>query len=300
MSLDLFSSSFDDLDRENRWVKLGDTLPWAELEKVYNSRLHNEARGAGNKPARMVIGAMIVKHKLNLSDEETIQIIRENPYMQYLCGLKELTGKPIFDSSLFVTVRKRISEEEINDMTVQLLKEEQRRRAEAKEKENDNNSNKGTPGASGTNTEEPEDKFAREFTDDSGEKHRGVLKIDATCANAEVRYPVDVDIIHDGCKVVDRYIKKLGELLGMRAPATSYKDARRVYLYLVKMKKKGGRLVKDTKSFMLNCLNKDLTRIVGIFVDHTGSKGACPEEDSGGIWGYEDMKENGEIEAISI
>jgi len=51
---------------------------------------------------------------------------------------------------------------------------------------------------------------------------------------------------------------------------------------------------------MLNCLNKDLTRIVGIFVDHTGSKGACPEEDSGGIWGYEDMKENGEIEAISI
>ena len=74
---------------------------------------------------------MVIKHKLNLSDEETIQIIRENPYMQYMCGLLELTDKSIFDPSLFVTVRKRISEEEINEMTTKLLKEEQRRKAEA-------------------------------------------------------------------------------------------------------------------------------------------------------------------------
>ena len=131
LTLDMFRSSFEDLDKHNRWVVLGDMLPWAALEKVYNSKLHNDERGAGNKPARMVIGAMVIKHKLNLSDEETIQIIRENPYMQYMCGLSELTDKPIFDPSLFVTVRKRISEEEINEMTTKLLKEEQRRKAEA-------------------------------------------------------------------------------------------------------------------------------------------------------------------------
>lgn len=45
-----------------------------------------------------------------------------------------------------------------------------------------------------------------EFVDSKGEMHKGVLKMDATCADAEVRYPVDVDIIHDGCKVVDRYV----------------------------------------------------------------------------------------------
>ena len=122
LTLDMFRSSFEDLDKHNRWVVLGDMLPWAELEKVYNSKLHNDERGAGNKPIRMVIGAMIIKHKLNLSDEETIQIIRENPYMQYMCGLSELTDKPIFDPSLFVTVCKRMSEEEINEMTTKLLK----------------------------------------------------------------------------------------------------------------------------------------------------------------------------------
>jgi hypothetical protein len=41
--------------------------------------------------------------------------------MQYLCGLSEFTDKPIFDPSLFVTIRKRISEEEINAMTTKLL-----------------------------------------------------------------------------------------------------------------------------------------------------------------------------------
>lgn len=29
-------------------------------------------------------------------------------------------------------------------------------------------------------------------------------------------------------------------------------------------------------------------------------KGACPEEDSGGIWGYEEMKQSGEIDAYDF
>lgn len=45
--------------------------------------------------------------------------------------------------------------------------------------------------------------FGVEFTDSQNRIHKGVLKIDATCSNAEVRYPVDVDIIHDGCKTIN-------------------------------------------------------------------------------------------------
>lgn len=295
LTLDLFRSSLDNLDKSNRWVILGDTLPWAELEMVYNSRLNNKDRGADNKPARMVISAMLIKHKMNLSDEETILIIQENPYMQYMCGLPELTDKPIFHPSLFVTIRERITEKEINEMTVRLLEEQRRRKAEAEER-----SDKDEDGDTGPKTEERKDKeedsdtvpkddngatkaeckensveedpFAKEFTDSKGRLHKGVLKMDATCANAEVRYPVDVDIIHDGCKVVDRYIHSICKALEIRDQRTSYKDARRAYLELVKMKKKGGRLVRLTKSYMLSCLNKELKQIVDLFVDHTGSK----------------------------
>lgn len=52
LTLDMFKSSFKDLDKTNRWVMLGDSLPWAELAKVYNSRLNNAVRGqATSQPA---------------------------------------------------------------------------------------------------------------------------------------------------------------------------------------------------------------------------------------------------------
>lgn len=147
--------------------------------------------------------------------------------MQYLCGLTELTDRPIFDPSLFVAVRNRITEKEINDMTVRLLEEERRRKAEAAAR---NENEYGRQGGQGCSKEEAaqnkkEDEFAKEFTDSKGRKHKGVLKMDATCANAEVRYPVDVDIVNDDCRVVDKYIGEVCKALHICKPHTAYKDA---------------------------------------------------------------------------
>lgn len=41
------------------------------------------------------------------------------------------------------------------------------------------------------------------------------MKIDATYADAEMRYLVDVDIIHDGCRKVTDYIIKVCEAFGL-------------------------------------------------------------------------------------
>ena len=88
LRLDIFSGTLEQsLDTTNRWYKLAQAIPWGEIEKVYNQGLDNKHCGGGNKPARMVIGALIIKHKMNLSAEETIQAIRENPYLQYFVGL---------------------------------------------------------------------------------------------------------------------------------------------------------------------------------------------------------------------
>ena len=59
---------------------------------------------------------------MNLSDEETILAIQENPYMQYFVGLSEFTDKPIFDPTLFVTIRKRLGNNDFNGMSASLLK----------------------------------------------------------------------------------------------------------------------------------------------------------------------------------
>ena len=41
LDLGLLRSSLDELDKTNRWVALGNLLPWTELKKEYNSRLDN-------------------------------------------------------------------------------------------------------------------------------------------------------------------------------------------------------------------------------------------------------------------
>ena len=104
LSHDLFElqESLSGLSKSNRWVKLADHLPWDRIEREYNKRLRNSHNGAGNKPARMVVGALIVKHVEKLSDEKTIQAIQENPYMQYLLGLEKCTEKPVFVPEFFV------------------------------------------------------------------------------------------------------------------------------------------------------------------------------------------------------
>ena len=112
--------SLSGLSKSNRWVKLADHLPWDRIEKEYNKRLRNSHNGAGNKPARMVVGALIVKHVEKLSDEKTIQAIQENPYMQYLLGLEKFTEKPVFVPELFVLVRKRLDHDFFNMLTLML------------------------------------------------------------------------------------------------------------------------------------------------------------------------------------
>ena len=119
---DIFLSPLEkSLDPSNRWYKLANALPWDKIEVIYNKTLRNGRKGAVNKPARMIIGALIVKHQLHISDEETIEQIKENPYLQYFVGLKEFSNVAIFNSSLFGSIRKRLGDENINEITQILI-----------------------------------------------------------------------------------------------------------------------------------------------------------------------------------
>ena len=253
LCIDDFKSSLEGLNKSNRWVQLGDTLPWNEIEKLYNKRLNNGKRGAGNKPARMIIGALVIKHKMNLSDEETILAIQENPYMQYFVGLSEFTDKPIFDSSLFVTIRKRLGTSDFNDMGVSLLTlQVEQAKIASKAEDEDQSGNEGSSAPNPT------------FTDSQGRHHQGALKIDATCADAEVRYPTDIDLLHDGCKVINRYIDKLCKRFTLAHPTTYYKSARAAYLEVIKRKKKSKSLINKGKSHLLTYLIRDIRSFIDL------------------------------------
>ena len=57
----------------------------------------------------MALGAILIKHMKNLTDEQTIEEIIENPYLQYLLGLEGCSDSAPFDETMMVHLRKRIS-----------------------------------------------------------------------------------------------------------------------------------------------------------------------------------------------
>ena len=97
------------LDADNRWVKMSEIIPWDELAEGYHQGL-SLTQGRPTKDARLVIGAVIIKHKLCLSDDETVQQIQENPYLQYFVGLPGYQMQAPFTPSLLVGIRKRMGQ----------------------------------------------------------------------------------------------------------------------------------------------------------------------------------------------
>lgn len=69
------------LSATNRWVQLSNQIPWDSIVNVYIKQLNNKTTGAGNVNGRVVLGALMRKHKCNLSDEEMTLQIQENMYM---------------------------------------------------------------------------------------------------------------------------------------------------------------------------------------------------------------------------
>ena len=68
----LFPNPFDEhLDSDNRWVKFAKIIPWDKLCGYYYSKMEN-SMGAGALDARIILGAIIIKHHEKLSDEGCI------------------------------------------------------------------------------------------------------------------------------------------------------------------------------------------------------------------------------------
>jgi hypothetical protein len=93
-------------------VQLAQLIPWDKLAAVYYKHM-DSGFGAPSISARMVIGAVIIKHMLNIDDREVVEQIKENLYLQYFVGLSSFSTKVPFDASLLVSIRYRLGEQTI-------------------------------------------------------------------------------------------------------------------------------------------------------------------------------------------
>ena len=150
LTLEGFETPFlQHLDKDNRWVKLANSTPWDKLANIYYRIYYRKMSsdfGAPSLSARMVIGAVIIKHMLNIDDREVVAQIQENMYLQYLVGLSSFTTKEPFDPSLMVTIRYRLGQdvmEEFNQLVLQqagVIPSPSKDKIEGSSLDNENNS----------------------------------------------------------------------------------------------------------------------------------------------------------------
>ncbi len=242
LSLEMFEHPFEKhLDKENRWVKLAALIPWDSLAEVYSQKL-KASSGRLTVDLRIVIAAMIVKHKLRLDDRGTVEMIKENIYLQYFCGLKSFTTKRVFDPSLFVDIRKRLGGEEFDKFNKLVIdKSETIKPHQARIK------HKPKPGG--------------QNDDDEGTviANRGTLKVDATVADQELKFPTDVDLLNTGRENLERIIDLLYIASGDGVkPRTYRRVARKKYLNFSKKRRKSKKEIHRGVKTQLQYVTRDL------------------------------------------
>ncbi len=251
ISLAEFNSPFGKLDKNNRWVQISNLIPWDEYEDKYAERFSAD-NGAPAIPFRMAMGTLIIKQKTGHSDEEVLQDIIENPYMQYLIGLHEFTTTPPFTSVSITNFRKYITSEMIKEINNNLF------RTSA----NNNNNQSNPPADPPTDGDDDASQQGTKKADASAEKNKGKLLLDATCAPANITYPTDIGLLNAAREKLEEMIDTLHPHTGdILKPRTYRKNARRDYLSFVKQRKPRKNIIRKAVGQQLRYVSRDIGHI---------------------------------------
>lgn len=98
------------LNRDNRWVRMADGIPWRYFESKYAPLFFNGSRKTSGL-FRMALGALLIQDYLKCTDPELIMQISENPYMQYFIGLQGFQEKEPFAQEDLSAFREKIGPE---------------------------------------------------------------------------------------------------------------------------------------------------------------------------------------------
>jgi hypothetical protein len=275
------------LSRENRWVKLAIALPWDALVKIY-CRALSKKHGRPAKNPRIVIGALIIKHKEVLGDERTIEAIQENVYQQYFLGLPRYQYKPVFDPSLFVTIRKRIGVEAFDAMVQELIcvvndpskASLSQRNTFHQEQPNTSSSPGSQEQNASSHTTAPEahlplaetsssDVSSAASSSDVSEKNAGTLIVDMTVAPADITYPTDMELLNTSREKTEELIDVLYNNTSLDKenktkvikPRTYRQRARKNYLVFAKKRKKSRKFIRKSLRKQLGYVGRNIKTI---------------------------------------
>jgi hypothetical protein len=227
------------LSAKNRWVRLSQLIPWHEFEDDYCESFSKSGQGPPAFSVRMALASLIIKERLQLSDEECVEQILENPYLQYFCGFKQFITEAPFHSTMFVHFRKRLPADVLKRINEVIAL----RAIESSGHDGDD------PGGGGQGDEKPSNK--------------GKLLLDATCTPADITYPTDLKLLNTAREKTEKIIDVLhsNRGKGKRKPRTYRIKARKKYLSVAKSKRVGGNKLRKAIRSQLGFVRRNLSSI---------------------------------------
>ena len=192
-----------------------------------------------------------IKERLKISDEETVEQIRENPYLQFFIGGESFTTQSPFEASMMVHFRRRITSEMLSKINEEIIRRAQERAA-----------GDGSDDPGNHDCEDPGSRSHSQGSEET-EKNRGKLLLDATCAPADIRYPTDLNLVNEAREKSEKIIDRLFDPLkgDAKKPRTYRNRARKEYLEIAKMRKKGAKRIRKTMRRQLGYLERNLKTI---------------------------------------
>jgi hypothetical protein len=234
------------LEISNRWCQLAEMLPWVIVESCYVEKLCGTVKGAPANRGRRAYAALSTKDRLEITNEETVEQISVNPYLQYFLGLRKLLSKALFHPSMMVHFLSHFSQED-RERTI----------------------------AAATGIEDPGD---GDGTSGSSE-NSGKLLVDETCTPADVRYPHELGRLNQAREKSDLYIDQLDKWATqdkypvLKKPKTYRQKARKQYLAVARQKSANQKKIRNAIAQQLSNLRRNFVHIDRIAVK--GKFGNC-------------------------
>jgi len=259
LTLEGFETPFSQhLDPDNRWVKMAALIPWDKLAGIYYRRM-SDSQGAPAIDARMVIGAVVIKHVLNIDDREIVEQIKENMYLQYFVGLSSFQTSAPFDASLMVSIRKRLGQSLMEEFNREVLLQagiiasnNTTTTTTPTGHDRDNNDFSAKATVQQQQTKDPLEEEKPTIT------HCGQLMIDATVAEQQIEYPTDLKLLNESRQQLERMIKQVYNAAELAMPRTYKRKARRQYLMIAKKKNKTKKEIRKGLRQQLQYVKRDL------------------------------------------
>lgn len=241
LSFSGFETPFhNQLDPANRWVALSAQIPWDDLVSLFNK--HNPPKQTG-RPAlnpRVLIGAVIIKHILNLDDRETIAQITENMYLQYFLGYSSYIKEPPFDASLFVDIRKRLGQELVTEMNERIHGFSMERASKKSDKR----------------------KKGKDGPPEGESKNKGEVIYDATVCPQDIAYPTDLGLLNKAREITENIIDALHQKQPRgKKPRTYRKIARKAYLKVAQNKNPSKKTIRKGIKSQLQYLRRNFKTV---------------------------------------